>query len=258
MLRARLILRLGPATGLNAGTQVLTAAAVEMIHAASLLHDDVIDGSELRRGAPSFWITRGVSGAILLGDLLVCRTFRELNANCPQLVSPLLRFMEEMCDAETEQELLLRNTAPDWPKCVNLARRKTGSLFAFAGYACGQNDAELCEALQEAGYVIGTAYQLADDVLDATGDPAAADKTLGTDALNGKLTAVSAWAGPSSARETRPANLGRYVGQLCAGTGKTLRPWPTVEEAWNEYMALDMLPAIAAMTELLPAAEAVK
>ncbi|MBI2437322.1 MAG: polyprenyl synthetase family protein, partial [Lentisphaerae bacterium] len=256
MLRGRLILHLGPATGLSESTQVLTAVAVEMIHAASLLHDDVIDGAELRRGAPTFWITRGMSGAILLGDLLVCRTFRLLNAGCPQLVSPLLRFMEEMCDAETEQELLLRNSAPDWQKCVSLARRKTGSLFAFAGYACGQNDPDLCAALQEAGYAIGTAYQLADDILDAAGNQDVVNKTLGTDALNGKLTATLAWACPSSARETRPESLSGYVRDLCATAGQTLRPWPAVQEAWNTYMEQDMAPVIMTMTDLLPAAEA--
>lgn len=249
MLRARMILRLAPASGLGARDQVLTASAVEMIHAASLLHDDVIDGSELRRGAPAFWLTRGVSGAILLGDLLVCRTFRLLNAGCPSLVSPLLRFMEEMCDAETEQELLLRNSAPDWQKCVSLARRKTGSLFAFAGYVCGQKDTELRAALQEAGYAIGTAYQLADDILDATGNQALTNKTLGTDALNGKLTAASAW-------ETRNADLEQYIRQLSSTAGQALSSWPAVQEAWNEYLARDMSPALTTLTSFLPAEEA--
>lgn len=250
MLRARMTARVGRAAGIPRRTLVLAAAVVEMIHAASLLHDDVIDGSELRRSAPTFWMRRGVAGAILLGDLLVCRTFRMLQAGCPELIGPLLRFMEEMCDAEAEQELLLRNSAPDWEKCVNIARRKTGSLFAFAGYVCGANDPDLRAALEEAGYAVGTAYQLADDILDAAGNNDLADKTLGTDALNGKLSAVSAWT-------AQAAELGQYVRELCATAGRALGPWPAVQDAWQEYLAQDMGPVIAKLTNLLPL-EAVK
>ena len=71
MLRGRLGLRVGSATDIPHATLVHAAAAVEMVHAASLLHDDVIDGGHLRRGAPAFWVERGIPGAILLGDIPV-------------------------------------------------------------------------------------------------------------------------------------------------------------------------------------------
>lgn len=238
MLRARLSLTVGAASGAPRETLLRAAAAVEMMHAASLLHDDVIDGGHLRRGAPSFWTKKGISGAILLGDLMVCKALQLLDGTQNGRLSALLvRVASEMCDAEVDQELVTRGTDQDWEKSVAMARKKTGSLFAFAAAATDGADATLGDALLEAGYRIGTAYQLADDLLDACGESVRDGKALGTDASRGKVTSVSAAGGSA-----QPAR--RCIQELCATSLELLAPWPAVQSAWNEYLQSDFGPVV--------------
>ena len=239
MLRSRLILRVGPAAGADYSSLLRASAAVELIHAASLLHDDVIDGGFLRRGAPSFWVDKGIPAAILLGDLLL---FKALELVTPvengRLLPVIIRLTGEVCEAESEQELVTRGKMADWNDSVSIARRKTGALFAFAAYAAGGEDAARSEALQEAGYLVGTAYQLADDILDANGDTAAAGKTLGRDEARDKTTA---------ARVNPPDNIdpARTINDLLAAARALLDPWPTVRAAWDTYLSRDMRPALS-------------
>lgn len=258
MLRARLALKVGSVTGAPCDTLRRAAAAVEMVHAASLLHDDVIDGGLLRRGVPSFWRKKSVAGAILLGDLLVCKAVQMLDGiENGRLGRMLVRLAAEMCDAETEQELVTGRSAmvergASWEKCVSIARRKTGSLFAFAAAATDGSDATLRSgeapslrstsekrgaALLEAGYRIGTAYQLADDLMDACGEPMRDGKDLGKDALNGKLTSVSAL------RRTDRLVL-QSIRDLREDSLRLLICWPALQNAWNEYLANDFDPVI--------------
>lgn len=237
MLRSRITFRVGPAAGTADETLLHAAAAAEMIHSASLLHDDVIDGGLLRRGAPSFWVERGVSGAILLGDMLL---FKALDIACQvehsQLAHPLVRFTGEVCQAESEQELIYRGRNTEWADCVRIARCKTGALFAFAGYAAGLPDPALRAALTEAGYAVGTAYQLADDILDAKGHPDSAGKTLGTDSARDKNTVMNFL--PDG---IEPA---AYIRDLCATAREQLEAWPDIQRAWDVYMDQDLLPAL--------------
>jgi geranylgeranyl pyrophosphate synthase len=238
MLRSRLSLRVGPAAGVAYSTILRAAGAVELIHAASLLHDDVIDGGFLRRGAPAFWVDRGIPAAILLGDLLL---FKALELVSPvengRLLPVIIKLTGEVCEAESEQELVTRGKLADWDTCVNTARRKTGALFAFAAHACGGEDAELSAALQESGYLVGTAYQLADDILDANGNTESAGKTLGRDEARGKATA---------ARVKPPVEVDRvaFIEELCKSSSTRLAPWPAVQQAWNSYVSLDIKPSL--------------
>ena len=247
MLRARLVLRLGPATGASYSTLLRAASAVELIHAASLLHDDVIDGGFLRRGAPTFWVERGIPAAILTGDLLLFKAFELIMpVDDGELVQPLIRLTGEVVEAETEQELVVRATPSDWETCVRIARRKTGPLFAFAARAAARDDEPLRATLTEAGYRIGTAYQLSDDILDVNGDTAAAGKTLGLDAAREKSTA---------ARVEVPATVDSvgYVRTLCEESSALLADWPAVQDAWNTYMLHDFRPALDRNLGLIPA-----
>lgn len=250
MLRARLALRVGAAAGVARDACLRAAAVTEMIHAASLLHDDVIDGGKLRRGAPSFWVNRGAEGAILLGDLLVCRAIALIcESGEVAAVSAVVSFAGEMCDAESQQELLLRAQPADWETCVDIARRKTGALFAMAAHGCAGTDGGLRTALCQAGYAIGTAYQLADDLLDVCGYAAADGKTLGTDAAGGRLSAVSAAAGDGH----DPAE---YIADLCASAEAGLSRWPPVQAAWRVFVAEDVGPRISEIVERFTVCEA--
>ena len=238
MLRARMAFRLGPALGTPGETLCHAAAAVELVHVASLLHDDVIDGGHLRRGAPTFWKERGIPGAILLGDLML---FTALNLVSKfeggRLTQDLIRATGDVCDAETEQELILRGQVPDWDKCVSIAQRKTGALFAFVASVCGHDDEKAREALYTAGSKIGTAYQLADDILDATGSVEDAGKSLGSDEARSKTTAFTAM-------QRNGADPVSSIEQLCREAEEVLQPWPELQEAWKVYVSADLRPAL--------------
>ena len=241
MLRSRMAYRLEPTSGVPREELVAACAAVEMIHAASLLHDDVIDGGIVRRGSPTFWLERGISGAILLGDLLL---FKALHISCNikdrnDWTSKLVALTGEVCEAESVQELLLRGGPPTWAQCVQIARQKTGALFAFIGYASGANEPGLQPILTEAGYLIGTSYQLADDILDITGNEEISGKTLGTDRKHNKVTAASVMI----ASQVDPVH---EIKVLCQRAESSLAGWPAVHEAWQRYYDEDIHPTLDA------------
>lgn len=244
MLRARIPGRTGPAASAEHKTLVHAAAAVEMIHGASLLHDDVIDGGYLRRGIPSFWVEKGVSGAILLGDLLL---FKAVDLVCQveggRLAHSLVLAAGEICEAETEQELVLRGKDASWESCVRIARKKTGALFAFAAEASAGDDPDQRQALKEAGYLVGTAYQLADDILDSVGTTEQAGKTLGTDEAREKTTAMRV--------DTKGIDPQEFLQDLCEKSRRLLDPWPAVKAGWNTYLDEDFLPTVEKLVNSL-------
>jgi geranylgeranyl pyrophosphate synthase len=238
MLRSRLALRVGPSAGVSEQILLSASAAIELIHSASLLHDDVIDGAYLRRGAPAFWRERGIPGTILLGDMLFFKAL-ELVGQVDQgrLASPLIHFCGEVCEAESEQELILRGQSLDWKQCVSIARRKTGPLFAFMGYVAGGRDSELRSALQECGYEIGTAYQLADDILDVHGDEKTAGKTLGSDEARKKVTAARSF-------QLYDLDPVKFIEEICESSSQRLSSWPHIQKAWDTYLQVDLWPVL--------------
>ena len=191
MLRTALAARLSEHASrpLNIETLVRSCAAVELVHTASLLHDDVIDRGLIRRGVKTFWKAVTPSVAVLTGDLLLCVALdiiqKTEKGRYSELFSDKIR---EVCRAEIEQELVFRGKELDESICLRLAREKTGPLFAIAGKVCGGENQELSSALEESGYLVGTAYQLADDLLDIVGNENICGKTLGTDIERGKFT----------------------------------------------------------------------
>jgi octaprenyl-diphosphate synthase len=239
MLRSRLVLAIGGANSVDENILINAAAAVDIIHGASLLHDDVIDGGILRRGAPTFWKKYGTNGAILFGDLLV---FKGLNllieVDRLDLLQELLNMSAHVCRSEVEQELILRGSPGSWEESEQIARAKTGSLFAFAAVAGGGDEPGQVEALREAGFILGTAYQLADDVLDASGNEAVSGKTLGTDSKRGKTTAITA-------TKNAPADPAHYIYALLDRSADQLAPWPVLFEAWNAFLNVTMKPVLS-------------
>jgi geranylgeranyl pyrophosphate synthase len=240
MLRGKLVLKMGEAMAVTPASMIhRTAAAIEMIHAASLLHDDVVDGGILRRGLPAFWRRKGIAGAILLGDLMVCRALSLLtgDASASHISALLVKLTGEMCDSEASQELVLDADDGGFEESVLLARRKTGSLFAFAASAVAEPGSPLAKALLEAGYRLGTAYQLADDVLDSNDGAALDGKDLGKDALSHKLTAVSA-------KDSTRAMVISRIASLITESYRLLEEWPVVKAAWKEYLLAEFKPVI--------------
>ena len=239
MLRSRMAFRVGPTAGVSHETLVHAASAVELIHTASLLHDDVIDGGVLRRGAPTFWVERGVTGAILVGDMML---FKALDLICRvengALTHELVKMTGDLCEAEAEQDIILQGAPSQLEYCVRIARRKTGALFAFIGYASAGSDDALRPVLKEAGYAIGTAYQMADDLLDAYGDAEAAGKTLGTDKDRDIVSVAELTDNPLD-----------YLYGLCHNAVDSLQEWPEVAEGVKAYLNQDVYPALDKLTE---------
>ena len=240
MLRSQLALTVGVANRIDEKTLIHSAAAVEIIHGASLLHDDVIDGGLLRRGAPTFWKKYGTNGAILFGDLLV---FKGLNllvqVDRTDLLQELIDMSTHVCRSEVEQELILRGTPGTWAECEQIARAKTGSLFAFAAVAAAASVAPgQIDALREAGFILGTAYQLVDDILDDSGNEAVSGKTLGKDQERGKTTAITA-------TKNAPANPVEYIDSLLEASSAQLAAWPELQHSWNDFLTVTMKPVLS-------------
>jgi len=246
MLRTRFAARLHEEASLPVRSDCLTDAcvAVELVHTASLCHDDVIDGAQVRRAAPALWRRVGPSAAVLVGDMLLCEAIGTIiGGPARQYGEAFLARIREMCLVESEHEMSLlgRRLEPD--TCVRLARGKTGALFAFLGLVCGGEDEPLAGALQEVGYRIGAAYQLADDLLDRTGDEEVAGKTLGSDAARGKFTLPQSDAGTLLTQE-------RMV-RLCEESLNDLLGWPGARAALESFLIRDLDPPLSRLVPSL-------
>jgi geranylgeranyl pyrophosphate synthase len=152
-----------------------------------------------------------------------------------------------MCDAEAEQEFSRNAHLDSWDDCVRIARRKTGSLFGFAAACAAGDDTALAAALESAGRDLGTAYQLADDMLDTHEDPTLAGKSLGTDAATGKLTAV----GASTVAGVDPAVV---IASLLDSAEAVLADWPDVQSRWRDYVTNTIQPLVDQFTGAMAAA----
>ncbi len=240
MLRTRMAARLSARMAVPTETLQRACAAVELTHTASLCHDDVIDNARMRRGQPALWRVSSRSGAVLLGDLLLCEAMGLLTAvEDGRLVRPFLAKLHETCAAEAEQELRLRGREVGRKECLRVARGKTGPLFAFVGLAAGGGNSARSAALEEAGYRIGTAYQLADDLLDVEGREEVAGKTLGTDVARRKFTlAQEPGGGRNATRE--------LVAQFGSDALDAVRAWPRARQALAEFLRLDVQPVFHA------------
>ncbi len=238
MLRSRLGIRLLANRSSLVDRSALQAvcAATELVHTASLCHDDVVDNSLIRRSQPTLWRVTGPSAAILVGDLLLCEATKLLaeTQNGRYLNSFIVK-VREVIIAEAEQELLYRGKWVDEETCLRLARGKTGPLFAFISRVCGGDDETLSSLLEEAGYRIGAAYQLADDLLDVVGSEDVSGKTLGTDVMRRKFTlAQGGEQGPGVTRE--------HVRQLCASAIDLVEAYSDVQDAMRQFLRDDLQP----------------
>ena len=236
MLRTRLAARLAAAdlSPVNPSTLQRACAATEMVHTASLCHDDVIDNSYLRRAKPTLWMATTPSAAVLIGDMLLCDALSLLfDTEAGRYSGAFIAKVKEVCSAEADQELLFRGKQLDEATCLRLARGKTGPLFAFVAYVCGGDDEGLSVALEEAGYRIGTAYQFADDLIDVIGDDDVAGKTLGTDAKRRKFTLPQA-----SAEGRRSAQA--HIRGLCTSAVDRLNEWPSAGKALEQFLLHDL------------------
>jgi octaprenyl-diphosphate synthase len=164
------------------------AVSLELIHSATLLHDDIIDGGETRRGRPSALRAFGTGDSLVAGDFLFSRAF----ALCANFEPEVIRWAAEACISLTEGEILQgrfrHNAAVTVPDYLEIIRRKTASLFEAgartAAHLAGAAP-EVVAAMASCGHHVGLAFQLSDDLLDVAGTPARTGKPRGIDLRDG-------------------------------------------------------------------------
>lgn len=191
-LRPTLVLLMAQALGCTHQTQHVLAAVVEFIHTATLLHDDVVDDSDLRRGRSTANAVFGNPASVLVGDYLYSRAFEMM------VEIDSMRIMQIMSEATTviaEGEVLqlmnVRDPDVTEARYLDVVRFKTAKLFeaaAEAGAVLAGANADHQKHAATYGRHLGTAFQLIDDLLDYSGDQATLGKTVGDDLREGKPT----------------------------------------------------------------------
>jgi octaprenyl-diphosphate synthase len=168
------------------------AAVVEFIHTATLLHDDVVDESDLRRGRRTANAVFGNAASVLVGDFLYSRSFQLMvELDRMEVMRILADTTNRIAEGEVLQLLHVRNPDTDEAAYLRVIERKTAVLFAAAtrlGALLAGADATTCDALHDYGLNLGYAFQIADDVLDYAADAEALGKNLGDDLAEGKAT----------------------------------------------------------------------
>ncbi|MCU0896304.1 MAG: polyprenyl synthetase family protein [Burkholderiales bacterium] len=191
-LRPALLLLAAGAAGYKGSDHYELAAVVEFIHTATLLHDDVVDESELRRGRSTANAAFGNAASVLVGDFLYSRAFQMMvSVQDMRVMEVLADATNTIAEGEVLQLLNVGNAAVDEAAYLEVIRRKTAKLFEAAarlGGIIGGASAAVEGGLAEYGTHVGTAFQLMDDVLDYSGHLEEIGKNLGDDLSEGKPT----------------------------------------------------------------------
>jgi octaprenyl-diphosphate synthase len=191
-LRPSLLLLCCGALGCQSEQRFNMAAVVEFIHTATLLHDDVVDDSALRRGRATANATFGNPASVLVGDFLYSRAFQMMvDAQSMRIMQVLADATNVIAEGEVMQLMNMHNAELDEVGYLQVIRSKTAKLFeasARVGAILAGAPPELEDACAEYGQALGTAFQVIDDVLDYAGDAAVMGKSVGDDLREGKST----------------------------------------------------------------------
>jgi octaprenyl-diphosphate synthase len=219
-LRPMLYLLVQGAVSPRSPKDVGVAVLIEMLHIASLLHDDVVDGTEQRRGERSLNALAGNKLSVLAGDFLMAKAFNlALSMPFPEVVPVLSRVLVDMTRSELQQAEMEKTHAVTEAKYLDIVYGKTSSLFESScelGAAVQHAGPDLVSLLRRFGRHFGTAYQIFDDIEDFTGDAEAIGKPVGQDLGSGKWTlplilAVDGCGDPERARFFE--RMGRFTAE---------------------------------------------
>jgi len=174
----------------NLNDAIKIGSVVELIHTATLVHDDILDDARLRRNVETVHRHWGERAAVLIGDFIYSRAFH-LSTQVPGMAGILSDTTHTICEGELLQ--IGNRFRPDLDEVtyMEIIRKKTAILYAVScglGGLLGGLDAARCERLREFGLQLGMAFQIVDDCLDYAGKEAVAGKSLGTDLHQGKVT----------------------------------------------------------------------
>ena len=204
-LRPALLLLACGAAGYRGDARFQLAAVVEFIHTATLLHDDVVDESDLRRGQRTANAAFGNAASVLVGDFLYSRAFQMMvEAGDMRVMGVLAEATNTIAGGEVLQLMGSHDPQVDEARYLEVIRRKTAKLFeasARLGGVLARSPAAIENALAEYGMHAGTAFQLIDDVLDYSGETGEIGKSLGDDLAEGKPTLPLIYAMRAGSRE---------------------------------------------------------
>ncbi len=198
-LRPMMTLASSALCGYQGERHISLAACVEFIHTATLLHDDVVDDSDLRRGQDSAKAVWGNQASVLVGDFLFSRAFQLMVQDGSLRVLKILSDASAtIAEGEVMQLMTTNDTETSEEAYMEVIRAKTAKLFAAAaeiGAVIAERPAAEAEALESYGMNFGIAFQLVDDVLDYSAEQTKLGKTIGDDFREGKITlpVVLAW-----------------------------------------------------------------
>jgi len=190
-LRPMLVVLAARACGYTGSRHVTLAAIIEFIHTATLLHDDVVDESEMRRGKESAHAVWGNAASVLVGDFLYSRSFQMMVAvDSMRVMEVLSNATNAIAEGEVEQLLNMHDPEVSESRYFSVIEKKTAKLFEAASQLgavlAGRPDLE--DRLAMFGRELGAAFQVADDVLDYTADADTLGKNVGDDLAEGKPT----------------------------------------------------------------------
>ncbi len=226
-LRAVLVLLSCEAVGGQARDAMHAAAAIEIMHNFTLVHDDIMDHAPSRRGRPTVHVRWDLNNALLVGDVLLGIAYRELletrTDKVPRLVSLFTTGLIEVCEGQALDLAFEHRAAATIPQYFRMIEKKTGRLISMAteiGALIGGASPRHTRALRDFGYHLGRAFQLQDDRLDVTAEEAEFGKVIGGDIMEGKKTYLLL----SAARRARGRDLRLVRAVLRNGGRATARP----------------------------------
>jgi len=191
MIRPALLLLCGACCGQIADRHIQTAAIMELLHNATLLHDDVIDEGQIRRGEATVNSVFGNEAAVLLGDFLLSRVFKMCSFLESEIIKIISNTAARICEGELRQTVHKRNWSLSQAEYIEIITEKTAALFStccrLGGYLAGAEESQI-QSLSDYGLNFGIAFQIADDLVDIAGDENASGKTLGSDVDRNKPT----------------------------------------------------------------------
>lgn len=255
-LRPRLLLRVAEAEGARAEDALDAAAAIEILHNYSLVHDDIEDGDELRHGRRTLWSVYGVPQALNAGDALCALSFLVLmnatHRHPGERVLRMVRALHEahatMCDGQSMDLAFERAIHVDLPEYHRMIGAKTAALFGVSselGALCAPCDDRSVLRYRELGRAYGLAFQIRDDVLGIWGTVDATGKVTGNDIARRKWTFPVVWAlgQPRSAARQR-------IAQAYAGALRATQPFDNAQDDDEVLDAQTVTAVIDALDEL--------
>jgi octaprenyl-diphosphate synthase len=213
-VRPQMVLLTAGAFGGSLRRAVPVAAACELVHTATLVHDDIVDDSDSRRGRMAVQFYFGNSASVLMGDYLVVRAFRLVSGDPNrEFLNELIDAIARMCEGEVLQICVKSDTSVRVEVYEKIIECKTALLMSACtrfGAILGGASPHAVEEMTEFGYNTGMAFQIQDDILDFVGEEKWLGKPVGTDLREGKVTLPVIFALQDARASERDALLGIY------------------------------------------------